>query len=256
MKAIAPSMALLPLLISSTIAAPTRSRSHCRCMLAESEKPWASSLTLHNTPAVQNDYCSSLGPEVEKWESIDPDLYRSFFDVDEKPISLPKASATGTSDERPLSTTVLMAMGKVVGSKGAGNSKNNIVGEHNNGKLLPSAPTQRPKIICRTVVDEVNDDSNSSTTLFVIGIIIIMAILALMAEGLNLLLNCIWKPTQHRRIHSIRLTGEEKTLLAYSMSQERLDRLGSVSEKVPDYACTAYLVEPEDEQDEERRPVL
>jgi hypothetical protein len=157
--------------------------------------------------------------------------------VGDKPRGTPTEA-----DLKPLPTSVLLEMARSHG----------VI--DNTDAALPSAPTSlvHERIICRTAVDEEEEYHDSVTTLFVLGVIIVMAILACVAECLTLLTNwCLDRPSRRRsRRNRVRLSGGEKKLRAYSSGESSSACPGRVNFNV----SHAYSVEGD--EDEDTTPVL
>ncbi|KAF2192326.1 hypothetical protein K469DRAFT_716848, partial [Zopfia rhizophila CBS 207.26] len=219
------SIALLYLasLVFPAAGAPTRS--HCRCVVIDANKPPSSSSALRDTSR-RYDVCAQLGPELEYFQLAEPDVYQTYFQhiIDERP------TATPTEDElKPLTTTVLMELA----------AKNRL--DHSD-IALPSAPTERPRerIICRSESEAFTEYHDSRTTLFSLGVIVVMAVLACIAECINLLMS--WMESRQARRAPVRLSGGEKKLRAYSAPDQKCN--------APEvHACTAYLVELDDDDE-------
>lgn len=149
------------LLLSSTTAAPTRT--HCRCTIVTSPAPQFTPSTAHWTPteSASDDICSNLGPELENFSHNEPDFYASYLARTEGPSSLSDVSSW---DQRPLSKSVLVNWSK------------------------EPRPTSRPnsRIVCRAERDAFSAYQGSFTTLWILQMIVAVAILACIAEGVHL----------------------------------------------------------------------
>lgn len=113
--------------------------------------------------------CSSLGPELEHIQHVDPELYNVFVN---QPNAASQLKATPTEEDlRPLSTTVLMKLAT------------------KNGLANPNAPPDRPhqKIICRSIPEPLTGYHDSQTTLIILQIIVALGILGCIAEAISLL---------------------------------------------------------------------
>ncbi|KAF2477337.1 uncharacterized protein BDR25DRAFT_300297 [Lindgomyces ingoldianus] len=236
-----PLVALLSVtaLILPTNAAPTRT--HCRCFVVDANKPWSPSAILHDTSR-QLDTCAHMGPEIEYFRISEPEIYQTYY----QHIVHEQSTATPTEDDlRPLTTTVLMELAR----------KDLFEHQLHLDTPLPSAPTERPRerIICRSEPEPISEYHDSELTLFALGVIVVLAILACVAECINLLMGWAEQRELLRR-SPVRLAGDEKKLRAYSSS-----------ERSPEWRCpspetrvyTAYLIDTADEDDDEiNRPVM
>ena len=168
----------LILLLSSVLpvlTAPTQSR--CRCYVVDTRKPYVPASALPE-PHHKNDVCAPLGQELEHWRTTDPEIYQTFLDS----IIRQYPPGTPTDDDlKPLPTSVLLEMAKTYGM-GLGNG--------GRGEVSVDAPGQasfHEMIICRTAAAEENEYEDSTTTLFVLCVIVVMAVLACATECLVLL---------------------------------------------------------------------
>lgn len=146
--------------------------SRCRCVTIDETLPWTSSPALLDA-SKPNDVCSRLGPELEHWRLVDSDGFKTYFEgmIDENPLPTP------TDDEmQPLTTTVLMELA----------SKNVF----NVNSPPHSAPTERPRerIICRSEPEKADEYHASFCSLFAVGVIIVMIVLACVAECVDVLI--------------------------------------------------------------------
>ncbi|KAF2031236.1 hypothetical protein EK21DRAFT_63586 [Setomelanomma holmii] len=249
------------LLLSTTSAAPTRT--HCRCTVVADAPPAAifTPSAAHWTPAESSrspivDICSNLGPELENFQHTKPDLYESY-------LSQTEGHSESNDQQRPLTTTVLVNFA-------AGNKLH----ERSQPDEEPR-PTTRPhqRIVCRSEPEPFTAYHGSFVTLWALQIIIAIAILACIAEGVHLSVR--WYSTPHIDSHSdqllgkmggmMRLPGSQRLWL--SISTSRTDE--TVSEKESrSYEATPILVVEtpngervviayeEDDDDEMYRPVM
>ncbi|ORY05283.1 hypothetical protein BCR34DRAFT_47168 [Clohesyomyces aquaticus] len=232
-------LSLITLLSAASIVLPAHAaptRTHCRCVVVDANKPWSSSTSLRDTSR-RFDACANMGPEIEYFRHSEPDIYESYF----KHIVNEELTATPTEDDlQPLSTTVLMELADKSGFD-------------QDGAALPSAPTERPRqrIICRSEPEFISEYHDSEITLFALTVIVVLAILACVAECINCFIS--WEQREFRR-SPVRLTGEEKKLRAYESSPERSRERRYTS---PERPCIAYATRVEEEDDDEiNRPVM
>lgn len=243
------------LFASTTKAAPTRT--HCRCTVVADTPATAISTpsVAHWSPAepspspIAADICSSLGPELENFQLTKPELYESY---------LPKTEGwTNDIDtQRPLTTKVLV----------------NFAAGHafriDDNEKVPG-PTIRPhqRIVCRSEPDPFTEYQGSFVTLWILQVIIAVAILACIAEGLHLSMR--WYGTSNASVHYsgtrglIRPPGSEKLVLEISQpNTEESEKCARTYASTPllivqapngDRVCISY---EEDDDDEMNRPVM
>ncbi|KAH7078446.1 hypothetical protein FB567DRAFT_136228 [Paraphoma chrysanthemicola] len=250
------------LFLSTTSAAPTRT--HCRCTIVTDVPPAAifTPSAAHWSPAesspspIAADICSNLGPELENFQHTKPDLYESY-------LAQTEGHSQKADQQRPLTATVLVDF-----------SSRSGLSRRNQGNEEPR-PTTRPnqRIVCHSETDAFTAYQSSFVTLWALQIIIAIAILACIAEGIHLSVQ--WYKTsqstsqRNRVLQSMggmmRLPGSQKLWMALSTSRPG----ETVSEKDP-HNCEAtpiLIVEApngervviayeEDDDDEMYRPVM
>jgi hypothetical protein len=210
------------LLFSSTIsAAPTRT--HCRCtVVADTQEDFDHS-NAHWTPTESSpspivaDICSNLGPELEHFQHTEPDLYDSYV------------SRTGDNgQQRPLTTNVLLKFAK-------GNDM-----RKREGNRREPRPTARPhqRIVCRSEADPFTAYQDSYITLWALQIIMTVAILACLAEGVHLSVQ--WYESLDSQ--SIRLPGSQNLPLKISESDMEDVVLSGSEKKTWAHGGTPILV--------------
>ncbi|KAF2738358.1 hypothetical protein EJ04DRAFT_50770 [Polyplosphaeria fusca] len=219
--------ALLLLLSSPISAAPTRTR--CRCVVLDADSP-SPQPPSSQTSLPQADICTNLGPQLEHFRFADPELYRAVMDAHSEP-----ASITPTEhDLRPLPTDVLSKLAE----------RDAMYGE-----AVGGAPAQR--IVCQSVPEGVEGAySASQSTLLLLQIIVAVAILGCVAEGISALTNWFEPKVAVASAApepSVQLSGDEKRLYALSAS----DRFLGNGEK-----ALALDVECDYDDDEMDRPVM
>lgn len=267
------------LLFTTTSALP--SRTHCHCSITTSPETSPSPPTTYrdslrnpdtliaSTPTPP-DICAALGPSLENLRHTNPALYESYISkTDERTLS------DATAEQKPISTTVLLRVAAHHGFQ-------------NLGVVLPGVhPDEEPRerIVCRT---EDTDDTEAWTayqvswvTLVVLQVVVALVIVACVAEGVMIGLRWyvnIYRCLQRQKTNghsmstrapshlslrpsTLRLSGEEKRLLAIPQS-DRLDmRSPGAEKKLRVYASSGWKVARystyvEDEDDEFNRPVM
>lgn len=268
-------------LFTAALAAPART--HCRCTIvsnAPSPAIYTPSVA-HWTPSdpiaspVVADLCSNLGPELENFQHTQPDLYASYIRH--------STPASGTEQQRPLSTTVLLEVAVRKGNH-----------DHQN----EPRPTSRPheSILCQSVPDPLSAYQSSFANLWALQIIIAVAILACVAEGVHigmrwyvalpashnsglsfamtkLLMYCRMdrrmQEAEESKKSSLRLLGAEKRLLAIPASSLHVDAVSSpgAEKKLKAYESARFFVTQsssgkreftayDEDDDEANRPVM
>lgn len=169
-----------------TTSLPTTPKpQQCHCYILDTYKPLLRTKTPTTTSI--SDQCAPLGHQLENWRTTNPSIYQTFLGtvVEAKPNE-PRSGTPTETDLKPLATSVLLEMARSGRQDGGGDATDTA---------LPSAPTSlvRERIICRTVVVEDQELEaeyhDSVTTLFVLGVIVVMAVLACVAELLTILMN-------------------------------------------------------------------
>jgi hypothetical protein len=239
------------LLLSTAAAAPTRT--HCRCTIVADAPPSAifTPSAAHWSPAesspspVAADLCSNLGPELENFQHTKPDLYESY-------LSRTEGAPSNNDQQRPLTTKVLVDF-----------AARNELAKRNTEK--EPRPTSRPHqhIVCRSEPDPFTEYQGSFVTLWALQIIIIIAILACIAEGLHLSFQWYGTPKGAPRANWTRLPGKEEVILEISApSTQGSEKTAQTYEAMPilivqapngDRICISY---EEDDDDEMNRPVM
>lgn len=224
---------------TATLAVPTRTlqRSHCRCVLAPNVfNPLVTPSAEHWTPAnwkptdptpsaspyrqQSPDKCATLGPELENFRHAKPDLYDSY--VRDKIAAL----APHASHEMPLPTEVLM------------------------NELPRSTSRVTEHIVCYSEPEAFSAYSDSCLTLWALQIIVAMAILACVAEAINLGMRWFSSSSiasgedQVSSEKALRLPGAERLLLAIPAQVNAKDDMFSpgADKKTKAYEATRYFV--------------
>jgi hypothetical protein len=237
------------LLTTTTSAAPTRT--HCRCTVVADTQPQAELFTSSNAhwrpaesspKAVVADICSTLGPELEHFQHTEPDLYKSYL-------------SSNSDQQRPFSTNLLLNF-----------AKGNEVRRREENKREPR-PTSRPhqRIVCRSEADPFTAYQGSFITLWVLQIIVTVAILACVAEGVHLSLR--WYGTSESAM--MQWPGSQTLLLEFSGSSVQdiivsgTEKNGWTNASTPmlivqgpngERMCVTYA--EDDDDDEMNRPVM
>lgn len=170
----------LPLVFSSSLAAPTRTHCHCAIIsLSTSRFPLSTPSTAHWTPADPStstsprpNLCANLGPELEHFRHTAPDLYEAY-------IRDASSSSSQTDQDpiaHPIPTTVLLAY------SGQGRRRPNALGadDAEDDAQAPLQPRQR--IVCDAGSAPVDGEQTSLFNLWALQIIIGVAIFACVAE--------------------------------------------------------------------------
>ncbi|OCK75863.1 hypothetical protein K432DRAFT_396918 [Lepidopterella palustris CBS 459.81] len=181
-------------------AAPTRS--YCRCVSVDETLPWTKSSAVLDA-SERFDICSRLGPELEHWRLVDQVGYDAYFaDLVEETAW----SALSSDELKPLPTGVLMEL-----------AARKVVDPYAPPR---SAPTERPRerIICRSERAEELSEPESGSSLFYMTVIIIMVVLAFIAECINVAIS--WFNHVYEAKTAIRLAGGEKDLRAWDAFQK------------------------------------
>ncbi|KAH7402729.1 hypothetical protein BKA66DRAFT_7528 [Pyrenochaeta sp. MPI-SDFR-AT-0127] len=245
---------------TTTLAAPTRT--HCRCSIVSDAPPAVyTPSSAHWTPSdpipspLVADICSNLGPELENFEHAHFDLYSSYLGH--------PSSASASNAKRPTSKSVLLQVPVRQGSQGNHDQENE------------PRPTARPheRIVCRSEPDPFSAYQSSFVNLWALQIIIAVAILACVAEGVHLgmrWMNRQIQETEESEKSALRLLGAEKRLLAIPASSIHVDAVSSpgAEKKLKAYESVRYFVTQsssgrrefiayeEEDDDEANRPVM
>jgi hypothetical protein len=227
---------------TAAVAAPTRT--HCRCTIVTDAAPAAiiTPSVAHWTPTesssnpIAGDTCSNLGPELENFQHTEPDLYASYV------------SKPGGDLQRPLAGNVLVKFAAA------------------NANINEPRPTARPhqRIVCRSEADPFTAYHGSFVTLWALQIVVAIAILACIAEGVHLSLR--WYGTTDSSTHCVmRLPGSQNLVLRLSSSGVEVrdaEKKDGTQQATPmlvveapngDRVCITY---EEDDDDEMNRPVM
>ncbi|KAJ4286039.1 hypothetical protein N0V90_013386 [Kalmusia sp. IMI 367209] len=218
------------------------------------------------TPSSQPDLCAALGSSLENLRHTDPALYESY--VSSAP-SQRLYTSTGTSEQKPISTTVLLRLA-------AHNKFQNL------GVVLPSAPEERKdRIECRVEERQEGEErwgayQVSWITLIVLQITVAVVVVACVAEGVMLGVQWMSKRDPSTLVATsrrpalrvacetvpirpaLRLGGEERRLLAIPAIEDM--RSPGIEKKMRVYASPSWKAARyayiEDEDDEFNRPVM
>ncbi|KAI4692042.1 uncharacterized protein J4E84_003010 [Alternaria hordeiaustralica] len=241
------------LLSSTTLAAPTQT--HCRCEIVadmpSSSVPASAAYTpsaAHWSPADPSqspvaalNVCASLGSELQKLQHTEPELYDSYM-----------AGAIKDAPQKPVPTAVLM----------------------NSHEEAQSTSSPHRRIVCHAESMLSTPEFHSSFVgLWALQMIVVVAILACVAEGLHL--GKQWmknnsSPEPVSEKSSLRLTGAERRLLAIPTGPQEADSVFSpgAEKKLRAYETTRYFVTQassgrrefiaydDDSDDEANRPVM
>ncbi|KAH4208134.1 hypothetical protein HBI25_009890 [Parastagonospora nodorum] len=224
------------ILLSTTSAAPTRT--HCRCtVVADTANVISSPSTAHWTPAqpspspIFSDICSNLGPELENFQHSEPDLYAAYLSRTEGPSS--------TNDHQ----RVFLSPAR----------ENGLLARKESSEPRPSS-RPRQRIVCRSEPDPATEYQPSFVTLWVLQVIVVISIMACVAEGIHLSLR--WYGTPDSAM--VPFFGSEKLLIEVLDSEKNTQTMVTtpmliVQAPNGDRVCVTY---DEDEDDEMNRPVM
>lgn len=163
-----PLLALVSTFAPIVIAVPTRT--HCRCTIVDANSEPATYTPILDASR-RPDICNNLGPELEYFNHAEPELYEAYINQQNAGN---QASATPTKDAAQSPTTVvLMKLGIKNGLSFKGSS-------------LPR-PTERPsqRIVCHSEPEVSSVYHDSQITLYILQIIIALAVLGCIAEGIT-----------------------------------------------------------------------
>jgi len=157
------------LFTSAATAAPSRTQTQCRCeIVQEAALPVYTPSAAHWSPANPSpspssvDICSSLATQLEHFQHTEPELYDVYMRQAKKPVP----------------TDVLMAGATRTETKDAVASSSSLP--------LPSPP-QQGKLRCYAAPKPSGSDFQSSfLSLWALQIVIVVSILACVAEGIHL----------------------------------------------------------------------
>jgi hypothetical protein len=228
------------LLSTTTSAAPTRT--HCRCTVVADTPPAAifSPSAAHWSPAelspstLTQDLCSNLGPQLEHFQRTAPDLYASYVSKPEDDNNnnvLVKFAAQSKRDQEPR-------------------------------------PTERPhqRIVCRSESDPFTAYNGSFVTLWALQIVVAVAILACMVEGVHLCMRWYGAHDNRTLQHSVmrlpgsglllKISGATKSVEVRDEKKDwRHEATPMLIVQAPngDRVCITY---EEEDDDEANRPVM
>lgn len=224
----------------SALAAPAPTRTHCRCTVVADPAPAAifSPAVAHWTPAEPSssppafeDPCANLGPELENFSHEESEFYVA--------SSTRGAFEHGSRNQRPMSRDVLLSARREA--------------QENEGARGTTRPRQR--IVCRSERDQFSEYQGSFVTLWILHVIVAVAILACIAEGVHLSL-LRWygrsddaaEGVMRLQISSVEVEGGEKRAWAQQTTPMLI-----VQAPNGDRVCIRY---EEDLDDEMYRPVM
>jgi hypothetical protein len=236
------------LLSTTTSAAPTRT--HCRCSVVADAAPPAifTPSAAHWTPAellpstsAPPDLCSDLGPQLEHFQRTAPDLYASYLEK---------------SDASSSKSNVLVNFA----------ARNEL--QARRADASEPRPTSRPhqRIVCHSESDPFTAYQSSFLTLWILQIVVAIAILACIVEGVHLCMRWYGAPDNSTQHGVMRFPGRQNLLLEVSGSTAgvavRDEKRDSRQPATPmlivqapngDRVCITY---EEDDDDESNRPVM
>ncbi|USP82612.1 hypothetical protein yc1106_09886 [Curvularia clavata] len=275
----------LVLFTSSTLAVPTRT--HCQCKIVSNtdsiSSPPAASYTpsaAHWTPAnpssdepsspIINDICTSLGSQLEKFRTTDPELYDLYMRG-----ASPSPASSNSLDQKPIPTSVLLS----------GNQE--AMHDYSPEDSSETEPKEgKSRIVCFSTprsssqsANSLGDFHSSPLALCALQLIVLFSILACVVEGIHLLKTYIQNYTSPNTssdslpAKSLRLTGSEQRLLAipnaHSYPQDAMCCSPGAEKKLRAYeeAPTRYFASSrggrrefiaydDDSDDEANRPVM
>ncbi|CAE7207398.1 hypothetical protein CFE70_009007 [Pyrenophora teres f. teres 0-1] len=255
------------LFTSATTAAPSRTQTQCRCEIVQeaaapaytpSAAHWSPSSYPSPSPSAV-DVCSSLAVQLAHFQHTEPELYNVYMRHGKKPVP----------------THVLMA-----GAQGS-ETENAVA---SSSSPPPPSRLQHGRIRCSAAAPKpISSDYQSSfLSLWALQIVIVVAILACIAEGIHLGIQHIRStstttttsssPTTpiFERSNRLRLVGSEQRLLAIPTGPHITDLVASpgAEKKLRAYESTKYFVTrytsgrkefiayDDDSDDESNRPVM
>ncbi|KAE8835325.1 hypothetical protein HRS9122_07595 [Pyrenophora teres f. teres] len=258
------------LFTSATTAAPSRTQTQCRCEIVQeaaapaytpSAAHWSPSSYPSPSPSAV-DVCSSLAVQLAHFQHTEPELYNVYMRHGKKPVP----------------THVLMA-----GAQGS-ETENAVA---SSSSPPPPSRLQHGRIRCSAAAPKpISSDYQSSfLSLWALQIVIVVAILACIAEGIHLGIqqyhplhlhhhhhHLLLPPTTpiFERSNRLRLVGSEQRLLAIPTGPHITDLVASpgAEKKLRAYESTKYFVTrytsgrkefiayDDDSDDESNRPVM
>ncbi|KAH7405933.1 hypothetical protein DE146DRAFT_630630 [Phaeosphaeria sp. MPI-PUGE-AT-0046c] len=203
------------LLSTSALAAPTRT--HCRCTVVADAAPAAifTPSAAHWTPAepsstprVFEDPCTNLGPELETFQHTEPELYASYLVGSEQSAST--QSDYEHDSQRPISRDVVT---RFASAKERGLSARR---EAEESEVSRPMTRTRQRIVCHSEMDQFSEYQGSFVTLWILHVIVAVAILACIAEGVHLSLLRWYGRSDSTGQGVMRLPGSQNLVLEIS----------------------------------------
>ncbi|KAL5118377.1 hypothetical protein ACEQ8H_003726 [Pleosporales sp. CAS-2024a] len=180
--------------------------------------------------------CASLGPELEHF---DPDLlYLAHLSRTEEEDAPPSSSAN-TNDHHHHQQQRVFISPTTETEKNARRTR-----RKNMGSTTEPRPTSRPR---QRIPDPFTPYHGSFVTLWVLQIIVAMAIMACVAEGVHLSLR--WYGTPDTTTAMVRFPGSDKLLIELLDSKKLILQVPN-----GDSLCITY--EEDEDDDEMNRPVM
>jgi hypothetical protein len=241
----ASSLLATTLLLSTTTTSAAPTRTHCRCTIVADAAPPAvfSPSAAHWTPAELSpttsapaDLCSNLGPQLEHFQHTEPSLYASYL----------------SESDAPSKSNVLVNFA----------AENELRAREDASE---PRPTTRPhqRIVCHSELDPFTAYQGSFITLWALQIVVAIAILACITEGIHLGWRWYGSPESSSEMRG---QGRQNLVLEISgtASMEVRDAEKSAwgAQATPllivqapngDRVCITY---EEDDDDESTRPVM
>ncbi|EUC38800.1 hypothetical protein COCCADRAFT_527 [Bipolaris zeicola 26-R-13] len=202
------------------------------------------------SPLASSTICSSLASQLSQFQHTNPDLYALYL---QRP---PTRSIDDSAPETPIPTSVLLSATASDASSTSANGLKIICYED-----ASTPDTQTP----------LRDIQSSPLTLLILQLIVVLSIVACIAEALHMLKNFISPPPTPE--HNLRLAGAEKRLLAipshpYDSAANAMASPGAEKKlrayyETPRYFVakgrsgrTEFIAYDDDSDDEINRPVL
>ncbi|RMZ72296.1 hypothetical protein GMOD_00007312 [Pyrenophora seminiperda CCB06] len=215
----------------TTTAAPSRTQTQCRCKIVqEAAQPIYTPSAAHWSPAnptpspVAADVCASLAIQLERFQHTEPELYHAYM----------------RDAKKPVPTNVLMAGGSSTETKDAVASSS------------PQPPPKQGRIACYAAPKSSGSDFQSSfLSLWALQILILVSILACVAEGIHLGIQryrLLAIPTGPHINDVVASPGAEKKLRAYESTKYFVTRYASGRKE--------FIAYEDDSDDESNRPVM
>ncbi|EMD89906.1 hypothetical protein COCC4DRAFT_185369 [Bipolaris maydis ATCC 48331] len=265
---------------TTTLALPTKT--HCQCKIVPStpsststtsspyaiDSPsaahWApaspsedESASPSPSPLASSTICTTLASQLSRFQHTNPDLYALYLQ------RAPTRSIDDSVAQNPIPTSVLLSATSSSSSSSPSDAS--------------SASANGFKIVCYEDEPTPNapaplrDMQSSPLTLLVLQLVVVLSIVACIAEGLHMLKNLISPPPTPE--HSLRLAGAEKRLLAipsapYDYSADAMASPGAEKKiraynEAPRYFVAQgrngrreFIAYDDDSDDEINRPVL